>query len=137
MVIPTWIAPGTTSAPLSVVVGASYYQWQGKMTSSQFYVNDAGTSQEDGCLWGTAGSNVGNFAPMNFGAGYSDNISWLSMFPNPGASKTLNFNIKFEAASGSTMNGDCAYVNGAFTGSSATSNGCTIACTGACNFVFY
>lgn len=137
MVLPTWVAAGTTNAPLSVVQSETYFKWQGGMTSSQFYINNAGVSQQDGCLWGTAGSNVGNYAPINFGAGYSSGITWLSMLPNPNTATTLNFNVKLVAAPGSTMNGECAYVNGAYTGASATSNGCTVACTGSCYYHFY
>ncbi|CCG82980.1 Cell wall synthesis protein psu1 [Taphrina deformans PYCC 5710] len=137
MVLPTWVAAGTTNAPLAVVKSDSYYKWKGGSTSSQFYVNNAGVSQQDGCLWGTAGSNVGNYAPLNFGAGYSSGITWLSMIPNPNTATTLNFNVKLAAAPGSTMNGECSYIKGQYVGSSATSNGCTVACTGSCYFHFY
>lgn len=135
MNVPTWVAPGA-SAPLSVVNEDTYYQWQGKRTSSQYYINNAGVSQQDGCLWGTPGSNVGNFSPMNLGAGYTDGISWLSIFPNPQTTTKLNFNIRIVKASGS-MNGECYYENGQYGGASATSNGCTVACQGVCNFQFY
>lgn len=135
MVIPTWVAPGST-VPISVANEDTYYQWEGKKTSSQFYVNNQGISQADGCLWGTAGSGVGNYAPMNFGAGYTDSVSWLSMFPNPNSNGALNFNVKFVDGTG-TMNGECYYENGAFGGSAATSNGCTVACSGSCYWSFY
>ena len=135
MNVPTWLAPGGL-APLSVVNEDTYYQWQGKRTSTQYYINNAGVSQTDGCVWGTPGSNLGNYSPMNLGAGYTDGISWLSIFPNPNTNTKLNFNIKIYAASGS-MNGECYYENGQYGGASATANGCTVACKGVCHFKFY
>lgn len=137
MVIPTWVAPGASAAPLAVANEDTYYQWQGKKTSSQFYVNNAGVSQQDGCQWGSSSNGFGNYAPLNIGAGYTGGISWLSMFPNPNAISKLNFNVKFVAGSGSNMNGECWYENGVFGGASATANGCTVACTGTCYYQFY
>ena len=41
-----------------------YYIWDGKTTSAQYYVNPAGTSLENACRWGEAGSDMGNWAPL-------------------------------------------------------------------------
>lgn len=126
MVIPTFIGPGAQQ-PLSVVDEDSYFSWEGKKTSSQYYVNNAGVSVEDGCIWSTAGSNKGNWAPMVFGAGYTNGLSYLSLFPNPLANgAALNYNVRIVASAGSTINGDCSYVNGQYSGGS---NGCTVTVT--------
>jgi len=63
MVIPVAPAPGKT-APLTVVDSDTYYIWEGGATSAQYYVNNAGVSAQDGCLWGTSSGNVGNWAPL-------------------------------------------------------------------------
>ncbi|SMN19309.1 similar to Saccharomyces cerevisiae YJL116C NCA3 Protein that functions with Nca2p to regulate mitochondrial expression of subunits 6 (Atp6p) and 8 (Atp8p) of the Fo-F1 ATP synthase [Maudiozyma saulgeensis] len=135
MVIPTLVEAGS-SQPVSVVNEDSYYQWQGKKTSTQYYVNNAGVSAEDGCVWGTEGSGVGNWAPVVLGAGYTDGITYLSIIPNPNNKTPPNFNIKIVASEGSTVNGECSYVDGVYTGSG--SDGCTVSVTsGSAEFVFY
>ncbi|KAK9448620.1 uncharacterized protein V1518DRAFT_417744 [Limtongia smithiae] len=135
MVVPT-VVDASGSQPLTVVDEATYYQWEGNPTSAQYYVNNAGVSEEDGCIWGTEGSNVGNYAPLNFGAGYSDGVSYLSLIPNPNTDTTLNFNVKIVAAEGGVINGDCYYIDGVFSGDSTS--GCTVAVTsGQAHFVLY
>lgn len=42
----------------------TYYRWQGKKTSAQYYVNPMDTPIEEACTWGSAGSNKGNWAPI-------------------------------------------------------------------------
>lgn len=69
MVIPTVVEAGSSGVPLAVVNQDAYYTWMGKPTSAQYYVNNAGVSYQDGCLWGTSSGDVGNWAPLNFGAG--------------------------------------------------------------------
>ena len=135
MDIPTFVEGGATQ-PLTVVDQDSYYQWQGKMTSAQYYVNNAGVSVEDGCVWGTDGSGVGNWAPLNFGAGSTNGISYLSLIPNPNNRTPLNFNVKIVAAdANSVVNGECYYENGSY---SSGSDGCTVAVTsGKAKFVLY
>lgn len=135
MVIPTLVEAGSTQ-PISVVDEDSYYKWQGKKTSTQYYVNNAGVSAEDGCVWGTEGSGVGNWAPVVLGAGYTDGVTYLSIIPNPNNMAAPNYNVKIVAAEGSTVNGDCYYENGVYNGSG--SDGCTVSVTsGSANFVFY
>lgn len=135
MVIPTFVGSGST-LPLTVVNQDTYYQWQGKKTSAQYYVNNAGVSVEDGCVWGTAGSGVGNWAPLNFGAGSTGGITYLSLIPNPNNRSPLNYNVKIVAADGnSVVNGECSYENGAYSGGS---DGCTVAVTsGSAKFILY
>lgn len=134
MVIPTFVEGGS-SLPLTVVDEETYYKWQGKKTSAQYYVNNAGVSVEDGCVWGTSGSGIGNWAPLNFGAGYTNGITYLSLIPNPNNNSPLNYNVKIVADGDSVVNGNCKYENGAFVGGS---DGCTAAVmSGSAKFVLY
>ncbi|CAI8491454.1 unnamed protein product [Hanseniaspora opuntiae] len=138
MVIPTYVEAGS-SLPLTVVNEETYYMWEGKLTSAQYYVNNAGVSYEDGCIWGESGSGVGNWAPLNFGAGWVSSgggISYLSLIPNPNNSEAPNYSVKIVANDGATMNGECYYENGSYNGDG--SDGCTVALTsGTASFVFY
>ncbi|ODQ79099.1 hypothetical protein BABINDRAFT_162164 [Babjeviella inositovora NRRL Y-12698] len=135
MVVPTWLTAGS-SQPASVVNSDSYYVWQGGKTSAQYYVNNAGVSLTDGCVWGTDGSGVGNWAPVVIGAGYTGGVTWLSLIPNPNNKEAPNYNLKIVASDGATVVGNCKYENGVYTG--GTSDGCTVSVTsGVANFVFY
>lgn len=136
MVIPTIVGPGSENL-LTTVDEDTYYTWQGKKTSAQYYVNNAGVSQTDGCVWGTAGSGVGNWAPLNFGAGYTNGVSYLSLIPNPNNRDAANFNVKIVAYDdNSVVNGECVYENGSYNGNGQ--DGCTVAVTsGKAKFVFY
>lgn len=136
MVIPTYVTAGST-LPLTVVDQDTYYQWDGKKTSAQYYVNNAGLTWEEGCVWGTSGTTYGNWAPLNFGAGYTDGIAYLSLIPNPNNLDAANFNVKIVASSSSSVvNGDCVYSDGSYNGDGT--DGCTVAVTsGTANFVLY
>jgi hypothetical protein len=104
--------------------GATYYQWQGKTTSAQYYVNPAGVSQEDGCQWGDGSKPIGNFAPINLGVG-ENNGKWLSIFQNsPTTNEKLDFNIKIK---GDNLSGSCKYENGVFVSDTGSNDsGCTV-----------
>ena len=135
MVIPTVVGAGSTQ-PISVVKEDSYYQWKGMKTSAQFYVNNAGVSVENGCIWGNEGSGVGNWAPVVLGAGETNGVTYLSIIPNPNNRTPPNFNVKIVATDGSSVNGACKYENGVYSGSG--SDGCTVSVTsGSAKFVFY
>lgn len=135
MVIPTFVQAGNSS-PLTIVNQDTYYTWRGMKTSAQYYVNNAGVSVEDGCIWGEPGSGIGNWAPLNFGAGSASGVSYLSLIPNPNNKSPLNFNVKIVAAdSSANVIGECAYENGSFQGGS---DGCTVSVTsGMAKFVLY
>lgn len=136
MVVPTVVEAGG-SKPVCAVKEDSYYMWQGKKTSAQYYVNNAGVSVEDGCIWGTDGSGVGNWAPIVLGSGYTNGITYLSIIPNPNNKTPPNYNIKIVANEGSSINGDCKLENGVYSGGSG-SDGCTVSVTsGSASFVFY
>ncbi|KAG0681929.1 SUN protein nca3 [Pichia californica] len=133
MVVPTELKGGETQ-PLSVVDEDTYFTWEGKKTSAQYYVNNAGVSVEDGCIWGTSAAEVGNYAPIVIGAGSTGGLTYLSLIPNPNNGNGANYNIKIVATEGSTINGDCYYENGSF----SSSDGCTVTVTsGSANIVFY
>lgn len=134
MVIPTVVGAGESSV-LSVVDESGYYQWRGQPTSVQYYVNNAGVSWTDGCVWGTPGSGIGNWAPLNFGAGYLNGVAYLSLIPNPNNRDAANYNVKIVAEDGATVSGLCVYENGQYNGGS---DGCTVGVTsGRGQFVLY
>ncbi|KAJ2386643.1 hypothetical protein GGI05_004320, partial [Coemansia sp. RSA 2603] len=77
MIIPTVAQAGGT-AQLNIVP-SSY--WLG--TSSQFYVNKAGSTAEQ-CIWGTSAEPVGNWGPYIFGGGQGkDGNTYISVQYNP------------------------------------------------------
>lgn len=135
MNIPTLLEAGST-APVSVVDSDSYFTWRGGKTSTQYYVNNAGVSVEDGCLWGDSSSGVGNWAPVVLGAGSTNGKTYLSLIPNPNNKTPPNYNVKIVGTSGSSVVGSCSYENGQYTGSG--SDGCTVTVdSGSAEFVFY
>jgi len=138
MVVPTLVEPGS-SKPMSVVKEDGYYTWRGGKTSAQYYVNDAGVSVEDGCIWGTSGSGIGNWAPVVLGSGYTDETTYLSIIPNPNNQKAPNYSLKIEGDDDANLEGDCSYINGHYSGSQGSStDGCTVSVTGgSAKFVFY
>ncbi|CDK28465.1 unnamed protein product [Kuraishia capsulata CBS 1993] len=136
MVIPLVVDGGSTGI-LTTVDEASYYKWQGDVTSAQYYVNNAGVSWEDGCVWGDSSSGLGNWAPLNFGAGYDNDIAYLSLIPNPNNYDAANFNVKIVAYDDdSSVSGECVYENGKYNGDGT--DGCTVGVTsGKAKFVLY
>lgn len=52
--VPMSLQPGQTQ-PMNNPNAATGYQWQGKSTSAQYYLNPIGTSAETACQWGSAG----------------------------------------------------------------------------------
>lgn len=122
---------GGASQPLTCPNGATYFKWQGKTTSAQYYVNNKGVSQEDACKWSKPGSGSGNFAPINLGVGESNGGKWLSMFRNtPTVNTNLNFNVRID---GDHLSGSCSYENGQFKGSGASGSGCTVSIPSTCS----
>jgi len=124
MVVPLSCTPGSKQE-LTVPEASNSYVWQGKSSSAQYYVNNAGISLEDGCQWGTPGGGLGNWSPVVIGAGFSDGKTWLSISQNSLNSEPLNYNIRIVAEDGSKVSGDCCYENGKFT--NGESVGCTVA----------
>lgn len=136
MVVPTLLS-AQSSAAVSVVNEDSYYQWEGKPTSAQYYVNNAGVSVEDGCIWSTSGTTVGNWAPLVIGSGSLNGVTYLSLIPNPNNEAGTNYNVKFVPRDGAVTNGECSYINDVYSGGSG-SDGCTYTVTsGVVDIVFY
>lgn len=133
--------PGTESETVPVNVGPdetsnltcpdadNYYNWQGKSTSAQYYVNPAGVAVEDACQWGSPENPWGNFAPMNLGVGYSNGAAWLSIFQNsPTTDAKLEFSVEII---GDGVSGCCKYSDGQYCGGAdgtdcSSSTGCTV-----------
>ncbi|EOD50407.1 putative sun domain protein [Neofusicoccum parvum UCRNP2] len=139
MVIPIDTQPGG-EYPLTCPDQNSYYQWQGKATSGQYYVNPLGVAVEDACIWSNGDKPVGNWAPVNLGVGYSNGAAWLSIFQNkPTTYEKLDFNIEI---TGDNMSGKCKYIvgKGFCSGSSYDScndDGCTVSVSsGTATYIF-
>lgn len=135
MNIPTELTAGN-STEIFVVDEDNYFEWENKKTSAQYYVNNAGVSVEDGCIWGESSGTVGNWAPIIIGAGYTNDNAYLSISTNSNSDSAANFNVEIIAADDdSTLVGTCVYENGAFTDGSS---GCTVTVTsGKAKFHFY
>lgn len=110
--------------PLTNTYSPTYYKWQGKTTTGQWYVNPKGVAVENACLWNspTNPTDAGNWAPINIGVGKNEQgITYLSIFPNwPTTSAVLNFNIEITG----DINGPCSLINGVFSNGNPT--GCTV-----------
>ncbi len=121
--IPVELQPGSTEA-LTVPDGSSYYNWEGKSTSAQYYLNPPGYGAAQACTWGSPGTPLGNYAPINFGVGASGGKTWLSIFQN---SPTTNAQYPGTVELQGDLSGSCKYENGQYCGASGcNSNGCTV-----------
>lgn len=121
--VPTEVQPGQTIV-LANPDENTYYQWQNKPTSAQYYINAKGVPASTACQWGTAGNPWGNFAPINLGVGYSNGITYASIFPNkPTTDAVLDFNVKFTG----DISIQCKYENGQFYDNAGVNpGGCTV-----------
>lgn len=119
------VAAGATD-PLCNPDASTYYTWEGAATSAQYYINPAGTAVSDACVWGSSGSNTGNWAPVNVGVGKNaDGETFISIFQNAPTNPTgkLNFNIDIEG----DVSGSCSYKNGVYYNNGVeSSTGCTV-----------
>lgn len=120
MYIPTEAQPGQT-LPVTNPSQSSYYSWQGKMTSAQYYINPAGMGKDKACIWGTASStpDSGNWAALNAGVGQApDGTTFVSVFLNkPTSNASPTYNVAIEGG-----NSVCKYENGQWYGGDG---GCT------------
>jgi hypothetical protein len=121
MVIPLDTTPGNTY-PLTNPDSSTYYRWQGKPTTAQYYVNNAGVAVDQACVWNSATfpSSAGNWAPTNIGVGKSEaGETYISIFPNaPTSTAILDFDIEIVG----DISGTCWLKNGQYSGN----NGCTV-----------
>lgn len=115
--------------PLTNVNSASYYTWEGSSTTAQYYINPQGASVSDACCWGSAGTNLGNWAPVNAGVGQgSDGVTFISLFPNVPTNPdgTLDYTIKITG----DVSGSCEYTGGKYYSNGVeSSTGCTVSVT--------
>ncbi|POS83170.1 hypothetical protein EPUL_006566, partial [Erysiphe pulchra] len=105
--------PGST-VKVTCPDSKDYYRtWEGSPTSAQYYINPSGFDVEEACTWGSAGSNLGNWAPVNMGVGKADSgTTFVSLFPNlpTNPNGVLDFNIDITG----DVTGHCAYKNGKY-----------------------
>lgn len=128
--VPVTTQPGET-VELACPDNSMYYQWQGKPTSAQYYVNNKGVAEQDACSWGDGSKPVGNWAPVNLGVGYDakSQRAYLSLAPNAPTNPDakLDFNIEFKA---DDMSNQCKYSNGQYLSGSnydqPQKDGCTV-----------
>ncbi|KAJ9299504.1 CAZyme family GH132 [Paecilomyces variotii] len=122
--------------PLACPNAETYFVWEGKSTSAQYYVNPKGVSAEDGCQWGDGSQPIGNWAPINIGVGQKNGY-WLSIFQNkPTTNAKLDYNLRIE---GDNLSGACKYEDGLFYDlNGSNEDGCTVqALDGKATFVAY
>lgn len=121
--IPVELQAGQTEQ-LACPNAATYYTWQGKSTSAQYYLNPIGIPASQGCQWGSPGGNIGNYAPINFGVGASDGKTWLSIFQNaPTTSAQYQGTVEIQG----NLSGTCKYSNGQYCGvTGCNAQGCTV-----------
>ncbi|KAK4199591.1 putative septation protein SUN4 precursor [Triangularia verruculosa] len=121
MIIPVDTQPGQTY-PLTNPDSKTYYMWQGKPTTAQYYVNNAGVPVQEACKWKSDKypDSAGNWSPTNIGVGKSlTGETFLSVFPNlPTSHAVLNFDIRVE--------GDISGICWLKAGTYSAKNGCTV-----------
>ncbi|KAK3372535.1 hypothetical protein B0H63DRAFT_527371 [Podospora didyma] len=122
MLIPLETTPGNTY-PLTNPDSSTYYEWQGKHTTAQYYVNNKNVEVEQACTWVSSKhpDSAGNWAPLNIGVGKDvHGITYISLFPNlPTSHAQLDFKIEITG----DISGTCSYENGQYSGGG---NGCTV-----------
>jgi hypothetical protein len=123
MVVPLAATPGGTFE-LTNPDSTNYYVWDGKPTTAQYYINPAGVSLENSCLWvsPTNRYDAGNWSPMNVGVGKDvHGVTYISIFDNkPTTDAKLAYNVKIHG----DVSIECKYENGVY--SSGNGNGCTV-----------
>lgn len=122
-VVPVELEPGETEQ-LTVPDAGSYYQWQGKSTSAQYYLNPVGFGADQACKWGSPDQPLGNYAPINFGVGFKEGKTWLSIFQN---APTTQAKYQGKVELQGDISDKCYYENGQYCGATGcNSNGCTV-----------
>jgi hypothetical protein len=121
--IPTVVEAGQTQ-PLTCPDASNYYQWEGKSTSAQYYLNPPGYGASDACQWGSPSKPLGNYAPINLGVGASGGTTWLSIQAN---SPTTNATYPGSVELQGNLAGSCKYENGQYcSDTGCDSAGCTV-----------
>ncbi|KAF2746254.1 glycoside hydrolase family 132 protein [Sporormia fimetaria CBS 119925] len=113
--IPITTQPGE-SKELACPDNSKYYRWDGKPTSAQYYINPEGVSEDKACEWSDGSRDIGNWAPVNLGAGFDaeSQTAYISLFPNAPTNPDarLNFTVELKADAG--MSGRCKYFDGRY-----------------------
>ncbi|KAI1002067.1 hypothetical protein K3495_g6137 [Podosphaera aphanis] len=131
------VLPGST-VKVTCPDSKEYYRAsQNRPTSAQYYINPSGYGVKDACTWGSSGSNIGNWAPVNMGVGKGDSGStYVSLFPNAPTNPdgVLDFNIDITG----DVTGSCSYRSGKFYQDGVPSpTGCTVGVNGQALFDFH
>ncbi|KAK3383413.1 hypothetical protein B0T24DRAFT_48481 [Lasiosphaeria ovina] len=126
MAIPLVTQPGG-KYPLTNPNSLTYYQWDGKYTTAQYYVNNLNVAVEQACTWTSSQfpTSAGNWAPTNIGVGQNaEGITFISLFPNkPTTTALLDFNIEITG----DISGKCALKGGQYYGENGVMpDGCTV-----------
>ncbi|CAI6332805.1 unnamed protein product [Periconia digitata] len=128
--IPFTLKPGE-SGELASPDQKSYYFWEGKPTSAQYYINKQGVPESEACTWGTGAKAVGNWAPANLGTSWDDinmnaGFAGLSQNKPTNPDDRLDFNIKF---TGDGVQNPCSFKKS--TGEYCSGNNCgrDVGCT--------
>jgi hypothetical protein len=123
--VPLDAVPGQTF-PLTNPDASTYYSWKGGPTSAQYYINPAGVPCSEACTWGSAGSNMGNWAPVNAGVGKGlAGTTFVSLFQNAATNPdgTLPYTIKITG----DVSDECSYSGGKYwLNGNVAENGCTV-----------
>ncbi|KAJ4351637.1 Protein BZZ1 [Didymosphaeria variabile] len=133
--------PGTESETLPLTINSgetkelanpdqkSYYFWDNKPTSAQYYVNNQGVSEAQACTWGSGQGDTGNRAPVNIGTSFDDilsNMGYTGLLQNKPTNPDakLNFVIRFM---GDGVSNPCSYKDGQYYNADGVGNpdGCT------------
>lgn len=130
------VLPGST-VKVTCPDSKEYYRTkENKPTSAQYYINPSGYRVKDACTWGSSGTDIGNWAPVNMGVGKGDSGSiYVSLFQNAPTNPNgvLDFNINIIG----DVSGSCAYRNGKFYKDGVPSpTGCTVVVNGQAQFDF-
>jgi hypothetical protein len=130
MSIPVDSQPGTIRQ-LACPDSSTFYQWQGKGTSAQYYINLPGYSVEKACVWGSDGDDYGNYSPGNLGVGWSNGRGWFSITANHPTQTKVKLPYTIELVGGNTK---CRYQDGQYCGGdnyeTCSSEGCTVSSAG-------
>jgi SUN family beta-glucosidase len=121
--VPTEIEAGQTQ-PLTCPDASSYFMWEGQPTSAQYYLNPPGYDASNACKWGDPSQPLGNYAPINFGVGAKNGITWLSIMANT-PTTTVSYPGTVEIQG--NLSGSCKYENGQYcSDAGCNQNGCTV-----------
>lgn len=118
--------------PLTCPDSKTYFQWDGKPTTAQYYINNQGVSKEKACFWGEDGSHVGNWAPSYLGVGQDIyGKTWLSISSTkqnlPKDYQPLDYSVEI---TGDGLSGKCKLIGGKYCSGDNYDNcndeGCTV-----------